>query len=399
MQRCTSSARLLCCEALYPKTCDRWVQNFLGVAQRQRFPAFQELMWHVAVDAAARAQVSAALSPSDLQQRSAAVLEARKQRVSTVADQKVRVPPLRYNMSNDLIVRAGCCLLQLHLFRLYCDECLTSSPLVIQDNDNQRPKPLIIRLQSGREQGTSFMPAQGTDPTPYLGPAQSPVVDGSLRKRQSRKQARPTSAAGEVMEHLEPPPKIRIKLARSSGLTGSGGGGGGGILLPSCTSPQDTTIGVTAAVSGAAADTSAAARLPLQRGGSGVEIAGSMQGQNAVSLPTLSDPGNAEHAGDAAQISNTAVKQDQGPVPSGVLSGALVPILPPSAEEQKVVPEQEGVGSRQGTGLQVPGEGVEGSSSLWSQWAVLLATLRKWLHSSSAAQQLPPHVRDPEVSI
>lgn len=89
------------------------MQNFLGAAQRQRFPAFQELMWHVAVDAAARAQVLAALSPSDLRQRSAAVLEARKQGVSAEANQKVS----HYFITECPMTKlsgAGCLLFQLH---------------------------------------------------------------------------------------------------------------------------------------------------------------------------------------------------------------------------------------------------------------------------------------------
>lgn len=266
----------------------------------------------------------------------------------------------------------------------------------MQGHDSQRPKPLIVRLPSVREQGTSFMSAQGTNSTPYLGPAQSPIVDGSLRKRQSRKQTRPTSAAGEGMEHLEPPPKIRIKLARSGALTGSGGGGGGEILVPSSTSPQDNTIVDTAAVPAAAETSAAETQLHLQRGGSDVGIAVSIHGQNTVSPPTFPKASDAKPAGDALPMSEIGVKQEHGAGSGGVMSDALVPILPPSAEVTAL--EQQRVGAGQGIGLQVPGEGGDGSSSRWSQWAVLLATLRGWLHSSSAAQQLPPHVRDPEVT-
>ena len=69
---------------------DLRIQDFLGVAQRRRFPAFQELFWHVAVDAAATAKALAALDLRERQQHMAAVVEAHAQRASTAEWQAVR---------------------------------------------------------------------------------------------------------------------------------------------------------------------------------------------------------------------------------------------------------------------------------------------------------------------
>ncbi len=56
------------------------VQEFLSVPVRQRFPAFQELVWHAAIAAAARARAVAGLTAGDLRTRAAAVAEQRGKR-------------------------------------------------------------------------------------------------------------------------------------------------------------------------------------------------------------------------------------------------------------------------------------------------------------------------------
>ena len=52
-------------------------QEFLNIPARQRFPAFQELVWHAAIAAVARARTVAGLTAEDLCTRAAAVAEQR----------------------------------------------------------------------------------------------------------------------------------------------------------------------------------------------------------------------------------------------------------------------------------------------------------------------------------
>ena len=57
-------------------------QECLGVPARQRFPAFQELVWHAAIAAAARARTVAGLTADELRARAAAVAERRRNRAA-----------------------------------------------------------------------------------------------------------------------------------------------------------------------------------------------------------------------------------------------------------------------------------------------------------------------------
>ena len=249
---------------------------------------------------------------------------------------------------------------------------------------------------SVREQGSASTPTQGDRPKPYPNAVQRPFVDSTLRKRQTRKQARPTSAAGEGIETLGPSPRIHLRLVRS-GMSSSGG------------SDAVTTGHPTEAAAGGSIT-----QPPqlLQGEGYHERNAGTVPGLDAARVPPVSMDGNADHPGTALQRSETTFKRELSGATDGLMgSFPAAPLQPPDGALPEACGrsvataggELTGDESRRRTrpvaGQQPPaGARTEYSRHRWAQWAVLLSTMRGWLSTRSTAQQLPPIVRDPEVN-